>query len=1265
MQKGFAMPGMGKSGLTEDVSLKKGTTKVEMRMDGDEGPFTKEEFFEVYGGYHEWDAAAPDKGASGVHVDLKHVQEETRMDGDEGPFTKAEFFEVYGGYAEWDAAAPERRPSVLNEKVELKKVKEETRMDGDEGPFTKAEFFEVYGGYAEWDAAAPKSQAPAAKAAVPAKPAKEEMRMDGDEGPFTKAEFFEVYGGFTEWDAAAPTPPPAHAPTAKPPAAVAPAKPAPPPPAGAAGGNARKTCPICTFLNSPAATITCELCSSSLSGGGAPVAPAAASAPTAKPVAAVPAKPAKEELRMDGDEGPFTKAEFYEVYGGYAEWDAAEARMDGDEGPFTKAEFYEVYGGYDEWDAAAPAAASPAAAPPAAPKPVGGNAMADELKAKLEKKNADAAAAAAAALTAAAAPEGGKKEKAVPAEVAAAAGKKGITVKPTPTIIESKAADPSAKPRFAVGEVVEAKFDGGKSGKWYKGKVTLVRTLDGIAYDITYDDGDAEKDVKEALVRAPVAKASAGPSKKPSFAAARSATSRPHSAAANTGPGPGHSSGGRGHGALSKRPSFNAMASKGRGGAGMAKPHVSKVKPPEPAAKKSAVVAKPPVFKVDQAVEARYGGGSKYFKGKVTVVHTEGGNSYDVVYEDGDTEVQVKEVMLRKPMVSLAERQAKKKMAELESEATANDDDSSGYVAPSAADVLARARAMRASHSDLGSGAARGRGRGAGRPGARAGVESLDDVTWLSKKVHALRKRGTRTDSFTLRATIGDMWPFCLIACPASAASFAHSVLTMPPPFFPLSQEFKALEKDQSRSAARSRTEAALARRREEKEAQQAKMAALGIAMPSAEEIAERKMKLLKQRKYDAAVTIQNRWRCIKASAFIAVLINDARVAKKLDKAKRLQEAREAEAAEKKRVEAEQEAAERAALAQAVAAEEAKQARAEALEQARAAAAKAEEAAAAVKALTEAAEAAAAAAAAAEADAAAQEAEADALYASVASPGGPSSGAGSGGGGRRVTVRFDLKLPLGLGLDAAMAVDEVDPGGQAEAGGVQAGWTLRAVAGTTVNDEEALVAACQALGKGSGKAPFVFALPMAAAAAQSAPLSPARAPPRSPGGPTPAKANSTAIPAHWTPSSPSPNKARAAAPAAASRSPESPHVKFVDDQASAADARPVAATPSLAPSAAPSAAAPSGAAPAAAAAAAATGEEAGGMEAALLGAGIVAEVAARVAAHLRTEYEAGTASDLAELDADDIAETVAACELKKVSANRLLGAWRAAVGPEV
>ena len=53
---------------------------------------------QVYGGHGEWDAAAPKKAQVRASIRdsvvLKAVEEETRYDGDEGPFTKQEFFEV-------------------------------------------------------------------------------------------------------------------------------------------------------------------------------------------------------------------------------------------------------------------------------------------------------------------------------------------------------------------------------------------------------------------------------------------------------------------------------------------------------------------------------------------------------------------------------------------------------------------------------------------------------------------------------------------------------------------------------------------------------------------------------------------------------------------------------------------------------------------------------------------------------------------------------------------------------------------------------------------------------------------------------------------------------------------------------------------------------------------------------------------------------------------------------------------------------------------
>jgi len=88
----------------------------------------------------------------------------------------------------------------------------------------------------------------------------------------------------------------------------------------------------------------------------------------ALPKAAPPPSP-PEEKRMDGDLGPFTKAEFFGEYAGYAEWEAAEARMDGHDGPFTKAEFFDLYGGYKEWDAACKSGASAARTPPAPSAP--------------------------------------------------------------------------------------------------------------------------------------------------------------------------------------------------------------------------------------------------------------------------------------------------------------------------------------------------------------------------------------------------------------------------------------------------------------------------------------------------------------------------------------------------------------------------------------------------------------------------------------------------------------------------------------------------------------------------------------------------------------------------------------------------------------------------------------------------------------------------------------------------------------------------------
>ena len=55
---------------------------------------------------------------------------------------------------------------------------------------------------------------------------------------------------------------------------------------------------------------------------------------------------------------------------------------------------------------------------------------------------------------------------------------------------------PPAQPKFAVGDRVEARFEG--KATYYAGKITEVT---GATYSIAYDDGDRESDVAEDLIR--------------------------------------------------------------------------------------------------------------------------------------------------------------------------------------------------------------------------------------------------------------------------------------------------------------------------------------------------------------------------------------------------------------------------------------------------------------------------------------------------------------------------------------------------------------------------------------------------------------------------------------------------------------------------------------------------------------------------------------------------------------------------------------------
>ncbi len=76
------------------------------------GPFTKQEFIDYYGGTEEWEWADPDWTEEADDLDDEdsdyvddsaHAGEETHYTPEgEGPYTKQEFIDYYGGTTEWD-----------------------------------------------------------------------------------------------------------------------------------------------------------------------------------------------------------------------------------------------------------------------------------------------------------------------------------------------------------------------------------------------------------------------------------------------------------------------------------------------------------------------------------------------------------------------------------------------------------------------------------------------------------------------------------------------------------------------------------------------------------------------------------------------------------------------------------------------------------------------------------------------------------------------------------------------------------------------------------------------------------------------------------------------------------------------------------------------------------------------------------------------------------------------------------------------------------
>ncbi|GBG26827.1 NAD-dependent deacetylase sir2E [Hondaea fermentalgiana] len=169
-----------------------------------------------------------------------------------------------------------------------------------------------------------------------------------------------------------------------------------------------------------------------------------------------------------------------------------------------------------------------------------------------------------------------------------------------------------AEPGFSRGDKVEARF-GGKS-KWYKG--TIVRVHASGACDIDYDDGDAERRVAPHLIRTSVASRSRSRTRSP----------RREPSDSETDAGPSFKRGDK----VEARFGGKSKWYKGT----IVRVHASgacDIDYDDGDAEHAG-----PSFKRGDKVEARFGGKSKWYKGTIVRVHASG--ACDINYDDGDAE---------------------------------------------------------------------------------------------------------------------------------------------------------------------------------------------------------------------------------------------------------------------------------------------------------------------------------------------------------------------------------------------------------------------------------------------------------------------------------------------------------------------------------------------------------------------------------------------------------------------------------------------------
>ncbi|KAL3661533.1 hypothetical protein V7S43_013293 [Phytophthora oleae] len=195
---------------------------------------------------------------------------------------------------------------------------------------------------------------------------------------------------------------------------------------------------------------------------------------------------------------------------------------------------------------------------------------------------------------------------------------------------KTESSSPKRKKTFAVGDAVQAKYK--KGTKFFPGKISRIRS-DGT-YDVVYEDGDSESHVDASLIVAVESETKASedspkPSKAKRFEAGDVIKAR-YKKGTKLFPG-----------------KITRVRSDGtydiRYDDGDTEQHVksSHIEGEEKELRQvKADVKKADAFAVGDKVNARYKGGTKSFPGTITKVRMDG--TFDIEYDDGDTEQRVK-----------------------------------------------------------------------------------------------------------------------------------------------------------------------------------------------------------------------------------------------------------------------------------------------------------------------------------------------------------------------------------------------------------------------------------------------------------------------------------------------------------------------------------------------------------------------------------------------------------------------------------------------